>query len=151
MLKIAELIGRSPEIFALISLLDSLVYVAGCAFIVASLFHLKVRRGKLPFVLCALICIGFGVADAVISAREDSFEAFLWSTACLVMPYCCMMIIFRLKGIWKAFLATFGYTVVEAVKFIVQLIIFGFDNDNRNEPLELLIGFIVDLVFFLGA
>ena len=151
MLKIAELIGRSPEIFALISFLDSLVYVLGCAFIVKSLFHLSLRKSKLPYIICGIIVLSFGIADAVFQKTEDDFIAFLWSTACLLMPYVCMILFFRKKGIWKAFLATFGYTIVEAVKFIVQLVFFGFDNNNRNEPLELLIGFIVDVVFFLGA
>ena len=151
MLKIAELIGKSPEIFALISFLDSLVYVFGCAFIIESLFHLKMRKSKLPYVLCVAIVCVFGILDAVLHKTEDDFISFIWSFACLIMPYVCLLLIFRKKGIWKAFLAAFGYTVVEAVKFIVELVFFGFDNNDRNEPLELLISFIVDFVFFLGS
>lgn len=148
---IAELIGSKIEIYALIAIITNLISIAGCAFIAYSLFHLAPRKSKLSFIICAVICTAFGIFDSLLFANGSDSVQFLWSTAELVMPFCCMMLVFRLNGIWKAFLVTLGYTLLEAVQFIIILLFFGFDNDNRNEPLELITAFLVNVVFFFIA
>ncbi len=146
---ILDLIRQSPEIFALISMLDNLVYVAGSAFITISLFRLVLRKKPVVFIVCAVICFLMGTFDAYAAFRQSDFTSFLVSVFGLVLPYACMAILFEKKGLWKAMLVTAGYTFVEAIRFVILLIFFNFDNNSRNEPLELIVEFLVDVAVFL--
>ena len=62
-----------------------------------------------------------------------------------------MFLIFRRKGVWKPLLVAVGYTFVEAIKYILLILFFHYDNDNINDPLETLLEFLIHAVFFLFA
>ena len=148
---IAELIRLSPTIYAVISTLDGAVCLAGMAFVAVALFRLTPRRKPVLYLICAALCVLGGAADAVAFTRQNDFLSFLVATFALVLPYGCMAILFPRKGLWKAMLVTAGYTFVEALRFIVILVFFGFDNNNRDDALELVLEFLVDTAVFLLA
>ena len=147
---IADLIRRSPVVFALISILDNVVLIAGCAFLTVSLFHLSVRKKALPAVICCVLCIAFGAAEPLMLGASDGIQV-IWAFAGFALPFVCMALIFEKHGVWKAMLTAAGYTFVEALRFLVLLVFFGFDNDNRDDALELIVGFLVDVAVFLLA
>ena len=151
MAAITELIRLSPVIFALLSALDGLVCLAGTAFVTVALFRLTPRKTPAIYIVCAALCALGGAADAVGFQKQDDFFSFLVSLFALALPYVCMALLFPRKGLWKAFLATVGYTFVEALRFIVLLVFFDFDNNDRNDPLELIVEFLVDTAVFLLA
>ena len=149
-LAIADLIRRAPAVFALIATLDNFVMIAGCAFFALSLFHLTLRKTKAPYFICGALCVVNGVLAPFFQNPSD-FVGFLWATVCLLLPFVCLALLFEGRAIWKILVAGAGYTFVEALRFLVLLVFFGFDNDNRDDALELLVGFLVDVAVFLLA
>ena len=145
---IADLIRRSPVVWALIAALDNLVLIAGCTFLVVTLFHLSLRKKAAPFVICGDLCIAFGIAEPFMSGTSDDVQV-LWSALGFALPFVCMALLFERRGIWKAMLTAAGYTFVEALEFLVVLVFFGFDNDHRDDALELVVGFLVDVAVCL--
>ncbi len=148
---IADLIRLSPVIYTLITVLDSLVHLSGCAFVTVALFRLPLRRPRVTCLLCVLLCTAAGIADAALAGTANDFVAFLWSVAAMALPYVCLALLFWGKGVWKSFLVGLGYTFVEATRFLILLLFFRFDNNNRDDALELIVGFLVDVACFLLA
>jgi signal transduction histidine kinase len=149
-LAIADLIRRAPVIYALIATLDNCVLIAGCAFFAVSLFHLSLKKTKAPYLICGALCVVLGVLAPFFREPSDA-AGFLWSTIGLVTPFICMAILFEKHSRLKAMLTAAGYTFVEAIRFIVLLVFFHFNNENRDAALELLVGFLVDVAVFLVA
>ena len=148
MTALAELLRRLPPVVcALLGSLDNLLAVASCALFAAALFHSQPRKKPLYYALCAALCVAFGLWPA----PEDKTAALLWAAAGLALPFCCMALLFRAKGLWKAMLAAAGYAFAEAARFLILLLFFRFDYNDRNDELETLVGLCVDLVFFLLA
>ena len=148
---ITDLIRNAPAVYALISILDNLVQVAGCAFLAYALFHLPLRKLPVPPILCAVLCVLCGGAAPTMYEIPSDGVQFLWSLVTFALPFVCMALLYRRKGLWKAFLTTAGYTFAEALRFLILLIFFGFDNNNRDDALETFVGFLVDVGVFLLA
>ena len=148
---IADVIREMPALYGAISILDNLLMITGCAFVSVSLFHLERRRRVWPYILCALIAVVLGAGDHAMLAMQDTLPDLIWTTLSLLMPFACMAIIFRRKGLWKAMLVSFGYTFVDALRYFVLLLFFRYDFDEPNPPLEMLVGFLVNVAICLAA
>ncbi|MBR0510762.1 MAG: hypothetical protein IJJ85_11655 [Clostridia bacterium] len=149
MVSIAELLRQMPPLYALLSCLDNLLVVTGCACLSVSLFHLPIKKKPISFILPVLLCIVCGVVPP--GLFKTDFTAFVWSTVLLLLPFVCMALLFWGREAWKAFLSAAGYAFVEALRFLVLLVFCGFDNESRDDALELAVGFVVDLAVFLLA
>lgn len=149
MTALAEVIRQLPVFYGVISILDNLLMVTGCAFVTVSLFHLEPRKKPWPYFLAALICIVLGAGDHAMLAVQDSLLDLTWTTLTMLLPFACMTLIFRRQGLWKAILVALGYTFVDALRYIVLLLFFKYDFDNVNEPLEMLVGFLVNVTVCL--
>ena len=147
MLAFAELLRQSPFVCVLLSCFDNVLGVAGCAMAAKALFRLSLRRNPMFYVLCAALCIAYGALPSGQSGAVD----ILFTVFGVAFPFFCMALLFQAKGLWKALLTAAGYTLVDAVKYIVLLVFFNFDYNVRNEELELLISFCVDMVFCVAA
>ena len=145
MTAIADVIRQMPALYGAISILDNLLMVAGCAFVTVSLFHLERRKSAWPYLLSALVCIVLGAGDHAMLAMQDTLPDLIWTTLSLLMPFVCMALIFRRRGLLKAMLVSFGYTFVDALRYFMLLLFFRYDFDNQNPPLEMLVGFIVNV------
>ena len=149
MVSIAELLRQMPPLYALLSCLDNLLVVTGCAFLAAALFHLPLKKKPVFCILPAILCVVCGAVPP--DYFKTDFTAFVWSTVLLLLPFACVALLFWGRGVWKALLTAAGYSFVEALRFLVILVFFGFDNDDRDAALELAVGFAVDLAVFLLA
>ena len=149
MTALAELIRLSPVIYFVITALDVAVYCAGSIFITVALFHLSLRKKPAVYAVCAAMVAASSAADTFAFRQQDDFISFLAAVLSLVVPYLCAVLVFQKKGVWKALLVTAGYTFIEAIRFIVLLVFFGFDNNNRNDALEVIVEFLVDVAAFL--
>ena len=151
MTALAEVIRQLPAFYGVISILDNLLMVTGCAFVTVALFHLELRKKPWPYLFSALFCTVLGAGDHAMLAVQDSLLDLIWTTLTMLLPFICMALIFRRQGLWKAMLVSFGYTFVDALRYVVLLLFFRYDFDNVNEPLEMLVGFLVNVTVCLLA
>ena len=141
------LLRQSPVAFAALSCLDVLLGVAGCAMAAEALFRLPLRKGPFGLIVCGALCLLCGA----VPPQSGETAALLLSAAGLALPFVCMALLFRGKGLWKAMLAAAGYAFVEALRFLVLLLFFRFDFNDWDDALTLAVGLPIDLVFFLCA
>ena len=151
MIAIAEVIRQMPVFYGVISILDNLITITGCVFVTVALFHLELRKKPWPYLLAALFCIILGAGDHAMLAVQDSLLDLTWTTLTMLLPFTCMALLFRRPGLWKAMLVSFGYTFVDALRYFVLMLFFSYDYDNQNEPLEMLVGFVVNVTVCLLA
>ena len=149
MTAIAEVIRDMPVFYGVLSALDNLLVIAGCAFTTYALFRLPRRKGPWGCLAAALGCLVLGTGDHYMLSVQNSPTDLIWTTFSLLLPFVSMALIFRLKGIRKAMLVALGYTLVEAVRYFVLLLFFDYDFDAQNPPLEMLVGLFVDAAAFL--
>ena len=148
MYAIANVIRALPALYAVISVLDSAVHITGCAMVSVLLFRLTRRKAPGWYICAAGLCLAVNVAEVFLMGRVHEFGELVYSVITMLLPYACMLLIFPPGGVWKALLCTLGYTFVEALRFLI-LLFFKFDNNNRNNALELLVEFLVDVACFL--
>ena len=145
---ISDGIGNSIPVYSVLGALGELIYIA--VHFAAAMCFLKTEPKKkaLPYVLPALLAILMGATRFWRQAHWDGY--FFDSTAELLYPYLCMAFLLPRKKILRGFLLTFGYTFVEAVKYIILIVFFRYDNDNVNDPLELLVEVLLNTAVLLG-
>lgn len=151
MTAIAELIRSSPVLFAVISGLDGIVHLTGCTIVTVLLFRLVPRKKAWVYLLCTALYAVYGIMDAVTWRAEDEQVRLIFTVFAMLVPYGCAALLFPKKGLWKALLTTVGYTFVEAIRFLVLMLFYRFDNDARDDALELPVEFLVDVICFLLA
>ena len=145
--RIIGLLRESTAALAALSVLDTLLAVAASALFASALFRLRWRRNPVWYVLTAALCAAFGL----IPPPADETAALLWAAAGLALPFCCMALIFPPRGLWKAMLAAAGGVFSEALRFLILLVFFGFDQTDRDDALETVVGLFVDCAFFLAG
>ncbi|MBR5411034.1 MAG: GHKL domain-containing protein [Clostridia bacterium] len=149
---VTDVLRQTPAIYFLLSLLDLTLAIAGCAMLAVAVFRAELRRHPVPYILCGALMCAFTAAE-VFAPRvpdEDTFELIL-STVGVLLPFLCMTLLFRKKAVRKAALTALSYAFVEAARFLVLLLAFGFDASARDAAAELPVALIVDLVFFAAA
>ena len=151
MYAIAEIIRLAPIIFGLVSVVNNLLLVGGCIVITLALFRLKMRNPPVALIVSAVLAAGVGVFRPIAAASGSENLMTLFSTLLLLMPFACMAVVFRPKGLWKSMLVVVGYTFAESVKFLLLYLFFNFDNDARDEAVEMTVELFVDVFFFLCA
>ena len=148
---IAEIIRLSPVIFGLVSVINNILLIAGCILVTSGLFCLKMRTPSVTLVLCVILAAAVGAFRPYAAAHEPYWLLKIFSTLLLLLPFACMAIVFRPKGLWKSMLVVVGYTFVESFKFLLLYLFFNYDNDARDEPVEMTVELFVDVFFFLFA
>ena len=148
MTAVTDFLNHSPVLFILLSAIDNLLAVAGCAMFAKGLLHLKFRGNPLCYIMAAALCIGYG---AVIPGTVNESLDLLLSAVGMVYPFLCMLLLFRGKGRLKSLLAPFGYILVDGIRYLIVLFVFRFDYTVRDNAAELLVGLAVDFLFFLSA
>ena len=148
---IAEIIRLSPVIFGLVSVVNNLLLVAGCILVTSALFRLKMRNPPVTLILCAVIAAAVGAFRPYAATHDPDRLMDIFSTLLLLLPFGCMAIVFKTKGLWKSMLVVFGYTFVESVKFLLLYLFFSYDHTAHDEPVEMTVELFVDVFFFLAA
>jgi len=134
-----------------VSVINNILLVAGCILITSGLFRLKMRNPQVTLILCAALAAAVGAFRPYAAAHEPYLLMQIFSTLLLLLPFGCMAIVFRSKGLWKSMLVVVGYTFVESAKFLLLYLFFHYDNNERNEPVEMTVELFVDVFFFLFA
>ena len=149
MLAIAELIRQSTVIYMLLASMSEVLMTVGFVFVALGLFRLEVRKHPIFYVLASALPIAVGVLRPWAFLSGDPAREQFLTTFGMIAPYLCMLLIFRKKGVWKSLLVVLGYPLLEAVKYVVLMLFFHYDNENVNDPLETLIEFLLHVGFFL--
>ena len=144
----AEALRRSLPVWSLLSAADTLLVIAACAMLTEYLFRLPARKNPLPWALCGVLNIAYGALDPVLSQRGSDGSDVLLSAVGLLLPFISMALLFHGKGLWKAMLTAAGYGFVDALRFLILLLLYNFDYTARDDALELLVGTPVDMLFF---
>ncbi len=151
MYAIAEIIRLAPIIFGLVSVVNNLLLASGCILIAKALFRLEMRNPPVVLLLSAVLCVGVGVFRPYAALRGSENMMTVFSTLLLLLPFACMAVVFQKKGLWKSMLVVVGYTFFESVKFLLLYLFFNYDNDLRDEAVEMTVELFVDVFFFLCA
>ena len=104
MLAAADALRRSLPVWSLLSVVNTLLVIAGCAMLTEGLFRLPVRRRPLPWIVCGALAIVCGALDPVLLRTGSEGVALVWSAVDLLLPFVSMALLFRGKGLWKAML-----------------------------------------------
>ena len=151
MLAAAEALQRSMPLWSLLSIINTLLVIAGCAMLTEGLFRLPVRRRPLPRIVCGALALVCGALDPVLLQTGSEGVTLLWSAVDLLLPFLSMALLFRGKGLWKSMLTAAGYSFVEDLSFLILLIRYSFNYESRNDALELLVATPVNILFFGAA
>jgi len=147
----ADALRRSLPVWSLLSVVNTLLVIAGCAMLTEGLFRLPVRRRPLPWIVCGALAIVCGALDPVLLRTGSEGVALVWSAVDLLLPFVSMALLFRGKGLWKAMLTAAGYSFAEDLSFLVLLVRYDFDYTSRNDALELLVATPFNILFFGAA
>ncbi|MBQ6165666.1 MAG: GHKL domain-containing protein [Clostridia bacterium] len=150
MAAIGEFIRNYSAIYALISVLNALAIVAGCACMTAALFRIRFRKNILFVFSALLLCVGAGLLRSLLAGATGGL-GLLWTGAMFLLPFLCAFLLFAREDVRKPLLVAAGYTLVEAVKYILLIVVYRYDGTNPDDPLELAVEFVVDTTFFLAA
>ena len=141
-------VGHSLVLYAVLSALNMLLIAACTVAGTGLLFRIWPRKKWYLWVLAALLLlVGGGLRPF---AFETSLGAVrLWNVATTLLPYLCALFLYPIKSAWKALLVSVGYEFVAAVKYVVLLLFFNYDNDNVNDPLELMVELLLNVAVVL--
>ncbi|MBQ6020931.1 MAG: GHKL domain-containing protein [Clostridia bacterium] len=150
MAAIGEFIRNYAVIYGLISVLNALAIAAGCACMTAALFRVRFRKNILFLLAALLLCAGTGLSRSLLMGAADG-PGLIWTGATFLLPFLCAFLLYAREDARKALLVAAGYTLVEAVKYVLLIVVYRYDGTNPDDPLELAVEFVVDATFFLAA
>ncbi len=147
----AAMIGNRPVLYALLAAFNALLLAFSGVIATLSLFHIGPRK-KWYLLLPAALLIG-AVGGWRPFAVETELEL-VWNVVNTILPFVCFLFLYRLKEVWKPILVTFGVAILtELLKYTVLLLFFNYDNNELNDPFELIweviIGVAVQLLVLL--
>ena len=146
-------IGHSPVLYAVLAALNMLLSVIADFMAAGILFRVWPRRKWYLLLCCGILLLAGGALRPL--AFGTSLQAVqMWNLGTTLLPFVCALILYPLRDCWKPMLACLGYEFVAAVKYMILLLFFGYDNDNVNDPLELVVELLLSvavllLLFFL--
>ncbi len=146
---ITELIRQSPVIYILLAAMSEVLVTVSFVFVSLGLFRLELRKNPVFYVLAFLLTVALPFLRPSVFAGNGPISEELWNTLGLFVPYLCMLLLFRPKGVWKSLLVVLGYPLVEAIKYVVLVLFFHYDYENINDPFETLVEFLLHVGFFL--
>ena len=148
MTAIALGIGNSPVVYVVLSALNMLLLVAGVVAGTGALFRLWPRRHWYLYVLAGLLALFCGgLRPFAFATSLENVQ--MWNVLTTLLPYLCALLLYPIKAAWKAMLVCLGYEFVAAVKYVVMLLFFQYDNDDVNDPLELAVELLLNVAVLL--
>ena len=148
MTAISSGIGNSPVLYAVLSALNMLLITACSVAGTALLFRLRPRSRWYLWALAAVLSLAFGgLRPWAFGTSLQAVQA--WNVATMLLPYLCALFLYPIKSVWKALLVSLGYEFVAAVKYVILLLFFNYDNDDVNDPLELMVELLLGVAVLL--
>ena len=145
MRSISMMLHQSWWLYTLFSAINQLMLLVTCFAATTALFRVRPRRQWYLHLTAAVLIAAVGVWRPWANAG-DLDQVQLWNVISTLLPFVCYCFLYPKKAIWKAALVTIGYTFVEAIKYIVLLLFFEYDNDNIDDPLEVTVELVVGAV-----
>lgn len=141
-------ISTSPILYAMLSALNMLITVSFVVIVPLQIFQLYPRRQWYLYAIASLAAVVSGAMRPY--AFSTSLEAVqIWNIAAALLPYLCSFLFFPVKVLWKPLLVSLGYEFIAAVKYIILLVFFRYDNDNVNDPLELITELMLNMIVLM--
>ncbi len=141
-------IGHSPVLYALLAAVNMLIGAAVDLAAADLFFRVRPRKNWWQLALCGLLLLVAGGLRPF--AFDTSLQAVqMWNLGTTLLPFVCVLILYPLRVCWKPMLAVLGYEFVAAVKYIILLLFFHYDNDNVNDPLELVVELLLNIAVLL--
>ena len=133
---ISTVLGHSPVLYAVLSAVNMLLILLFCILGAYAAFHAPPRRHWAPLAAAGALALACGCVRPF--AFELSLNAVrLWNVCATLLPFVCVVLLYPKKSMFKAALTAFSYEFTEAVKYVLLLLFFNYDNNNVNDPLEL--------------
>ena len=137
-----------PMIYALLSALNMLMIISFVVVATVMFFKLSPRRQWYLYATVSLAAVVSGAFRPY--AFATSLEAIrIWNIAATLLPYFCTFLFFPVRVLWKPLLGSLGYEFIAAVKYVILIVFFNYDNDNVNDPLELITELLLNAVVLI--
>lgn len=141
-------IGDHPVLYAVLAAVNMILGAAVDLVAANLLFRVVPRKNRVLLVLCSALLLSVGALRPF--AFGNSLQMVqLWNLASTLLPFVCAVLLYPLRVCWKPMLAILGYEFVAAVKYIILLLFFHYDNDNVNDPLELIVELLLNVAVLL--
>ncbi|MBQ7637315.1 MAG: GHKL domain-containing protein [Clostridia bacterium] len=147
---LSECARSSPVMYMLFSVINAFLIVAGCSLTVAGLFKIRPGEKTLPYVVSAALVLITGVSRPYLM-NSNEFVELLGAAAHMIMPFVCVLLIFPKNHVKKILTTVIGYTLVEAVKYIILTAFCHYDGEHLDDITEIGVEFAVDAAFFIAA
>ncbi|MBQ6067182.1 MAG: GHKL domain-containing protein [Clostridia bacterium] len=136
MTDISIVLGHSPVLYAVLSAVNMLAILLYVILGANAVFRVQPGRNRILYAAAGILAlIGGGLRPFAFSASLNAVR--IWNVCTTLLPFVCVAFLYPKKSIFKAMLAAFSYEFVEAVKYVLLLLFFHYDNDDVNDPLEL--------------
>ena len=131
-------VGRSLVLYALLAALNLLLCAAVDVAAAGLLFRVCPRRQWYLLAGSVLLALAVGALRPFAFAQSLQWVQ-MWNLVSTLLPFLLALLLYPLRAVWKALLACLGYEFVAALKYVILLLFFHYDNDNVNDPQELLV------------
>ena len=151
MTALASFVGETPMLYDFLSILGSMLLTLICVLAVPTVFRVPLRRSPLLWLVAGLISCAVALMRqrCYVSGNESLID--LYEVLSLLQPYLCVLLLVPFRHILKGFATSLGYVFLEAVKYMILVLFFHYDNNHVNDPLELLVECIIHLAAFLAV
>lgn len=148
MIAILAGIGHSPVLYALLAAVNMVLSAAIDFTATDLLFRVRPRKNWALLALCgALLLVVGGLRPFAFGTSLQAVQ--MWNLGSTLLPFLCALVLYPIRVCWKPMLAILGYEFVAAVKYIILLLFFNYDNDNVNDPLELVVELVLHVAVLL--
>lgn len=136
-------ISSSPMLYSSLSALNMFMTVAFGVIGTLLIFRLCPRRQWYLYAIASLAsCVCGALRPFAFGTGLQAIQ--IWNIAATLLPYLCTLLFFPLKTLWKPLLVSLGYEFIAAVKYLILIVSFGYNNDNVNDPLELIVELLLN-------
>ena len=147
MLNLAALLPTFPWVYYAISAASGLMFALICLFAVPAVFKVDLRKKPVLWALALLTALAIGLFRPWCFMGDKPELRDLWEDLSILQPFVLSLILVPFRHVWKGFATALGYVFVEAVKYIILLVVFRYNVRFLNDPFELLIEFILHFLF----
>ena len=148
MTDISLVLAHSPVLYAALSAVNMLMVLLFCILGADAAFHVLPRRHWALFAAAGVLAlIGGGLRPWAFSTSLQAVRG--WNVAVTLLPFVCAAFLYPKKTVFKAILTAFCYEFVAAVKYVILLLFFNYDNDHVNDPLELTLELALNIAVLL--
>ena len=145
---ISTVLGHSVVLYAVLSAVNMLAVLLYCVLGANAVFRVQPRRNWVLYAAAAVLAlIGGGFRPFAFSASLNAVR--IWNVCTTLLPFVCVAFLYPKKAVFKAMLTAFSYEFVEAVKYVLLLLFFNYDNDDVNDPLELTLELALNIAALL--